>query len=505
MDLKKDFIKIKNNAGVRVLSEKIDFFVDNKIVTLKIKNTSDFHCKVLPLLFEGVYFRTLCKRLYEYSKDSILNLLEILNFNNMLVTFNDNGKKRFCFNKEELSFIQSKKVRDVVNCIIVNPREIKGQEFPFFIVSSRYKIIIGKKIRYYWSTGSDTNFIKAYLKSIFEAMERSHSSLRGDIEIIKASYYMVKDKAVDPREIISYKNEQYGYDLPFKKINFEDSLEWVRVKDYFSKKSKLVLIDEIYYPLSKTFLKRKKYTSANSSGLSFHFCKEDAIKNSLYEIIERDSFMVTWLNSIPMPKISGESLPVNIKERINNLNKKGFSVSIFNITLDLNPVFLTIIHSKKQGFAAFLGAASAEKNISALEKSLTEAETLLYFSYKVKFVEIDKKNVKTPIDHGMYYRDIKNIKNLNFLLESKKVISFNNKSNGNILNKVKEKDILIYHLDLSKDNYSYVIKVIAPSLVPITFGYKNEPLGLERIFELPIRLKLKTKIDIDINEPHPFA
>lgn len=99
------------------------------------------------------------------------------------------------------------------------------------------------------------------------------------------------------------------------------------------------------------------------------------------------------------------------------------------------------------------------------------------------------------------------------------MISFNNfvsdvNSVGDILEKVQILGFDVLELDASDWNinillpeFRFVSKVIVPGLVPLSYGYGNEPLGMSRIYKLPRELKLnRSNLSIgDINKfPHPF-
>ena len=72
--------------------------------------------------------------------------------------------------------------------------------------------------------------------------------------------------------------------------------------------------------------------------MAAHFNKEIAIDTALYELIERDTFSVTWYSKRRVNSINHECLPLDLRDRISEWKQLGYNVSILDLTLDGPPV-----------------------------------------------------------------------------------------------------------------------------------------------------------------------
>lgn len=133
---------------------------------------------------------------------------------------------------------------------------------------------------------------------------------------------------------------------------------------------KKVKRSDLYWGLAETKETKRQVTT---SGIAGHFIQKNAILNAWLELIERDSFLVHWLNTISPPKID-ISCGVRDKELellLDSCKKNEIEVHLLDITSDLGvPVCLAIVSKNDK---AALGAKAGFSQEWNIKKALLEA------------------------------------------------------------------------------------------------------------------------------------
>ena len=165
-----------------------------------------------------------------------------------------------------------------------------------------------------WSgAGSALNLEKSKVKAYGEFIERYCSSnLRNDheVEIVFDSYDNLKttNECLDFNDLIHF--EDYLYDditFPFCKCFKHTKISWVMGKN-------LVTGMNTWLPAQKVFLgikllKGEQYHNVwLSTGLACGKSYFQAAISALYEVVERDSFMLTWLLKLSGVRIIMDSI-----------------------------------------------------------------------------------------------------------------------------------------------------------------------------------------------------
>jgi len=347
-----------------------------------------------------------------------------------------------------------------------------------------------------WAGGSDKDPLRAELKAIMEALERWASGVIPEEELILCSSQRLKGRALDPRQVIAYKPWQYlqkGFRLtPFSATR---DYFWKEVLTFPEKKTYYLPADCIYYPVPKR-LAPNPYTFANSSGIAAAFSFQEAIAGGIYEAIERDAFMLTWLNQMKRPRIKNATLPEIEKERIRELERLGYELYFVDLTLDLTPVILAIAVSYTRQPALILGAASHFNLLTAISKALGEVEHQFYWRlyHADNFYTLEKaEEVKIIRDHMALYTSQKHLAEAEFLWQGSEISCYKTPSVG----KKQELERLIELLEsigktlvivdltpkLLKELGIWVVRCFPLGLVPISFGHGMEPLAMPRIRE----------------------
>lgn len=407
------------------------------------------------------------------------------------------------------------------NCYIstvywLDPKNSQFTPHKMYLFNAKYNISIGKnRMLSQWASGISDNKYLAQLKTIMEGLERYSSSVVSEKDLHRTTAAKLGTSAINPSKVVRYAKNQYKKGFPFFPFSKSKEYYWKEVYSLKSGKKLYLPVECLVYPIDP-LLSPNIYTYANSSGVASGFSFQDTLLRALYEVIERDAFMITWINRLTMPKISHSSLPKDIKKRIKDIEKKGYTIHLIDITLDIANVVLAVVF-KLNPAILIIGSACNMSKLKAVYKALNEIEMGLYWETKEKtkkLVPISPEKVKNTLDHVKLYRSLEYLQKASFLWQGLFVnlnlsrLKISNELDALVkLFQEKQREILVSNLttpDLKKAGV-YVLRAISPGLVPISFGYQMEPMGMERITDVARDLRIPTN-PWNNNKPlpHPF-
>jgi thiazole/oxazole-forming peptide maturase SagD family component len=379
---------------------------------------------------------------------------------------------------------------------------------PFAIASARLSHELS------WSHGRDASPKLAHTKAIAEAKEWTAC---GNIpkNLLQAKFADIQS-AVHPKKIIEFHPLQYRFQgFPFKPFDENSVYAWTKGYDEISGSKIHVLADHVYFPY---FPKTPYYCYANSSGVAAHPVRQEAIEKSTLELIERDSFMIAYLTRLKFPTIKEKSLPEAIVKRLKQLRKIGFKAWIKDHSLDLAPVAHVILQNKELNCT--ICASSSNFSIErAIDHALMEAEaSVLVRIQNGPEEKVDPQEVKWPLDHGRLYEQKRYFHMADFLTYTKNETTLKESGKGvakcwkELLERFYEKkwQLITIPLQLSQkyggNGELHIIRSIVPGTVQMTFGFRQEPAGMERIYSIARRFgNCKISYKKLTKFPHPFA
>lgn len=382
-----------------------------------------------------------------------------------------------------------------------------GQYRPAFAIAS-----VRVNSQRSWSHGRDSSPKTALVKATAEAKEWAAC---GSIPNLVSAKFAELDSAVDPRSVIKFHSAQYRVKgFPFAPFDESAEYAWTRGKDYVLGAEAYVLADHVYFPF---FPITPYYCFSNSSGCAAHPDEQKAIETATLELIERDSFMIAYLSRITLPTIREATLPDDIQGRIASLRAIGFEVWVKDHSLDLAPVAMVFAQSEDMTYSKCASCASFDHR-HAVSHALMEVEaSVLSRLQNGQPKAIKPHEVGNPNDHGSLYGQKSYYQRADFLVRGGNVITF--KDFGlhvahtwqELLDRFARKDLqlLTVPLELSSKyggngNLS-IVRSIVPGLVPMTFGYRQEPAGMERIYKVSEEFGNKKLSYVELTKfPHPF-
>ena len=218
---------------------------------------------------------------------------------------------------------------------------------------------------------------------------------------------------------------------------------------------------------------------SNSSGVAAHTDPGLARDRALCELIERDAFMWTWVQRVSRERIVGHDLPGTALDARLRLQQAGWAVHWVNLSLETFPVVLCCAVHPRLGLT--LGAGCDADPAAALVRATIEA-LVISLGFATPAGRIEPRNVRGPVDHVHLHRDPALGMEHEFLYTSEIEIELDEiaKGDGSALTQLEAHGIDPVFVDLSgpATRPFTVVRAIAPGLVPLSFGYDREPLGL---------------------------
>lgn len=378
--------------------------------------------------------------------------------------------------------------------------------------------------------GVSVNEKQAMAKAIGEAVERYCLEAYDINDLIKTSISNIVARGGRViKGLQLFDDWQYEEDgFPFVKIDNHMDIYWTKAKDIFNE-------HEVFVPASFVFSRfRKVYENNNigfltTSGTAASVDFNSAVLYGIYELIERDCTMITWLQRLKVPRVlidDGMIYNEEVRKSVELLHSNGINFDIYYITLDLKiPCFLVVGYSNNKELPAKLIGAGCRMNkdealIRALEEIIQGCGWSSLQKEPQKFaLEDDFKNIKGFRDRVSLYaveemsREFEFLKSENVILYSSIMdvkCSLEQEYNS-CLNILKNHNMQLVVKDLTTSDVNQlgfsVVKVIIPELQQIEADYNFRYLNCKRTREVPKKLgyeDLAENSKMYNRAPHPF-
>jgi len=217
---------------------------------------------------------------------------------------------------------------------------------------------------------------EALLKCIGEALERYCIREYDENILVRSSYKSLIKKAVNPKEFINF-SELQKKRASFTIFNYYDEtpFRWVKSKELISNEEVFVPAQLIY--LYYKLIRNEKWIYLPiSTGTAGGSTKTSSIVRAIYELIERDAFLIFYLNRLPGININlnyiNDKKVQFCREKIESYNLKLYCI---DITTELRvPTIISIVIDKTGiGPAVSAGLKTSYNTREAIVGSIQEA------------------------------------------------------------------------------------------------------------------------------------
>ncbi|MBT3813237.1 MAG: YcaO-like family protein [Gammaproteobacteria bacterium] len=369
----------------------------------------------------------------------------------------------------------------------------------------------------------------AMAKAIGESIERYSSALFDQQALPLESFRNGKLNKISPDFFNYFSEEQFNNpDFPYAKFTQDTLVRW-------SPTINLSTFEEIHVPASAIWMPYFYDSESGelpimqpiSTGLSAHCSLVEATLGGLLEVVERDSFSLTWQGCLSHPKIIIETLSDANYELVQRIEAAGHEVHLLNATTELGiPVILGVAFHERYPSPPFVVSAAAELNPEvAVRKALEElVHTRRYMREVQEFDEVFNVNeewdkVAEQIHHLRLWGDRAMLPKAQFLTRSEKRISFDSlpnleqstetKSLKHLVELLKNAGYQALAADLTTPDVASmgfrVVRALIPGLHPFFIGHRLRARNHPRLFEVPQKLGFPAiQPGADNPIPHPF-
>jgi ribosomal protein S12 methylthiotransferase accessory factor len=369
-------------------------------------------------------------------------------------------------------------------------------------------------------SGSGSTPDEARLHAIMESVERYSNMIVDESRFKWFSYNDVKNKAINPMDLGLYKEEHYDRNPSnYSRFSPSSKIPWIEGHDLSAGRTILVPADFVHYPA----FRQKPLVRDTSNGSASHSNTIEAILSGLYEVMERDAFLVMWMNRISVPIVELKSLPFGFGESIKLINEFGMRIKLLDLTNDIGipTVAAVCYNSNPHKYPAMLvGTGTHIDPMRAVQKALAEMELILIDTLE----NPDRERIAKPDEitsmykHTLFYLNPQMRKYWQFMISSQRknvlptLAEASFKDNKRVLMwMVKKLNSLNYRtiwVDITSPDIRNlglkVVKVLVTGLQPLYMG-PGVRVNTRRLADAPPRLGYKASDLSHLNPaPHPL-
>lgn len=386
------------------------------------------------------------------------------------------------------------------------------------------------------SRGVSLDFEEAISKVIGEFLERYPLTLYTRRNLVRASMKNLaqsKERFLDINDLAGFANWQKEL-LTYKQFDDSSNFFWAEGKELISGQRALIPAQLVFWNYNTLQEPREPYLrQPNTNGAAGHFTRTEAILAGIYENIQRDAFLIHWLNNIAPPRIMLDTIEdAVLQDALKQIKRYGFEVILLNTTLDCEvpSCACVLIDTSGRGPKISVGGGCGPSIEQAVMRGLTEAHGVYHWLRTQPESSVTLSNEYTPFrdpairhdsrlllwgDEAMFPRFTPFISGREQSLHDAGSVSHSTsfatpeEELRSVLDTFRKKgkgyEVYVYeaqHRILKTLGYSSV-RVIIPALIPLYLSEQDACLGSSRLRTVPRDMNLNASKDFN-PWPHPF-
>jgi ribosomal protein S12 methylthiotransferase accessory factor len=345
---------------------------------------------------------------------------------------------------------------------------------------------------------------------------------------LHASRRELAGDCLDPRELAPFSEEQRREPgFPFARFEDDEQIAWVSAFSFSDERPLWVPAEAVYLGAHC----RHVHMVGTSSGLAAGPTLEEALAGAIYELIERDAFMITWAGRRTPPEIDLDRCTY---PEVGELRRRAaggrVELRAFDLTTDVAvPTFLGVaIAAGGRVPSLAVGAASRLSGRAAIAKALLEA--LHTWNWTFELLAARGELTGPAAEPDLAIRDFADLvylyahpwrrQALDFILRPReRVLPEEDEAPAStpaeeverVLAALGRAGCRVLAADLGPDPEwdmrFRVVRALSPDLVPLSLAGHRSYWGCRRYFTVPRRLgdAAPPETGGDLNrEPHPF-
>ncbi|MGV2622638.1 UNVERIFIED_CONTAM: TOMM precursor leader peptide-binding protein [Halobacillus marinus] len=383
------------------------------------------------------------------------------------------------------------------------------------------------------SAGRTNSFQMSENTAILEGLERFCGTDPKGKRTTVYDCFQNLPSAVHPFSLGVHAAEDYETENhPFTPFDPERKTNWVWGYSFLRKEPVLVPERLAYYSTGCG----DGFVFETSNGCAIGGSREEAIFYGIMEVLERDSFLLSWYARLPLKRIDPSTIPdQELQWMLLRLEEiSGYDLHLYDATMEHGiPSVFTIIKNRNQkeerlnllcAGGAHLDPIKAIKGALFESAGMIEPLNKIFRRNKASYMPMlhDDALVRSMDDHGMLYGLKEAEKRLDFLLQQKLPGHTFSECYSppprredlkedlmDVLQRLHLNDLDVIVVDQTTEeirkNGLHCVKVIIPGALPMTFGHHLRRItGLKRVLEVPKALGYKgRKLRLEELNPHP--
>lgn len=355
----------------------------------------------------------------------------------------------------------------------------------------------------------------AVLSAIGEGVERYAASLWHPSALTYASFDELDGRAFDPRWLVLYDDAQYNRrDFAYARFDAQRRMHWTTGQW-------LDTGEEVKLPALATYLSfsaeaSEQFGQTTSNGLAAGASFDEAALRALYELIERDAFMLSWLARRPGLRINPKGSDELIARALREIEGLGAHVELFSLDVGTgHPTVVCLGLGNGQSWpGATIGLGTHADVDVALRKAVFEHGH--YGPYMRRLMREGQHNavrnhsdVRRTLDHGLYYVHPKHVAALKSFRDAGPAVSLDELRSryrqkatlSACVSGLLDAGIRVAAADVTSSDVAIagirVVRAFGVNMQPIHFGFGYERLKSPRLMAL-----LSGEAE---TTPHPIA
>ncbi len=358
-------------------------------------------------------------------------------------------------------------------------------------------------------------------RALGEAVERFCAAVYDERTLVLDCQRNLAPEAIDPSTVALFSAAQYREPgFAFQPFTEQTRITWTRGYSLLRRAPTLVpaaLVYRPYWPVED----EAAIGDFPTTGLACGDSLADAILRGLYETVERDAIMITWLNRLPGRRVSLDRLAPSTDEGSPWARLAGRGLHVRDITTDVAiPTRLAVLVDRS-GPRVFVtvGAAAHHHADRASEKAVAEALALRPAVEHVLGSSACPDTVRTLEDHLTFFSDTARLHEARVSPRRPALRERGRPPTAardplmqlrTALRALEERGLDAIVVDVTLPEVLQaglrVVRVIVPGLIPLTFGHRYVAKGGQRLYTVPVSLGYARPAEVDLNPaPHPFA
>lgn len=361
-----------------------------------------------------------------------------------------------------------------------------------------------------------------------EAVERYSASVFFRDELVLASHAELADagrRALAPGELALFHERQRDA-IRYAPFEPDTRICWLPARSLTTAEDVLVPACSVFVPYFP-FRSQEGETTIGpgiSTGMASARSVHAAVLSGLFEVVERDAFMITWLARLPAARIDPASGPrlKAVAERLDAPHLR-YVLSWLETDVALPAVLCTVVDaSYDPPLIACGGAAHVDPEVAAIKALIEAAQTrewarVMAHEPEPRLIEADYSNITDFEDHVFLYGHGDMGRCVEFLLDAPREVGLDELPRAAgadqlraALGRVHDAgwEVLAANLttvDVEQCGY-HVIKTIVPCAQQMEGDHAHRLLGSRRLYEVPAALgyDLDVRFETLNPDPHPY-